>query len=157
MRALHFALPAIAVLGLGAAGVASQDRQGRFVMSPAENGFVRLDTETGAMSFCTRREEKLVCEPMEDEAKALREEVERLRTEVRRLQEQAALAGRSPGDVPPGERPGRKLELPSEQDIDKALDYMETIFRKFRDRIRQFEEEERKDGIRPEERKGTQL
>lgn len=157
MRTLILALPTIAAVGLGAAGAASQERQGRYVMSPAENGFIRLDTETGAMSFCGRRDDKLVCEPMEDEAKALREEVERLRAQVRRLEEQAALAGRSPGEPPSGERPGRKLELPSEEEVDKALDYMESIFRKFRDRIRQFEQEERKDGDQPGEPKGTQL
>lgn len=157
MRALYFAVPAIAVLGLGAAGVASQDRQGRFVMSPAENGFARLDTETGAMSLCTSRNEKWVCEPMEDEAKALRGEIERLRGEVRRLEEQAALADRSPGETPPSaERPERELQLPSEEEVDKALDYMESIFRKFRDRIKRFEEE-RKEDTQPEQRKGTQL
>lgn len=120
-------------------------------MSPAENGFFRLDTETGATSFCGRRDDRLVCEPIEDEAKALREEVERLRAEVQRLQEQAALGGR------PGDRRERKLELPTEEEVDKALDYVESIFRKFRDRIRQFEQEERKDRSQPGEGKDTQL
>ncbi|MCL4768284.1 MAG: hypothetical protein KJZ80_18850 [Hyphomicrobiaceae bacterium] len=150
MRALFFAIPAIAAVGLGAAVAASQERQGRYAMSPAENGFARLDTETGAMSLCSRRDGKWVCELMEDEAKTLREEVERLRAEVQRLEEQAALADRTPGEGPRAERPGTKLELPSEEDIDKALDYVERIFRKFRDRIREFDNQN-------QERKGTQL
>ena len=146
MRALLCAIPAIAAVGLGAATVASQERQGRFVMSPTENGFVRLDTETGAMSVCTQRNGRWVCELMEDEAKALQEEVARLRAEVKRLEEQAALAKRPHGE--PTERPERKLELPTEEEIDKALDYFENIFRKFRERIEKFEDKEQKDGTR---------
>lgn len=153
MRALLIATSAIAALGLGAASVASQEQQGRFVMSPAENGFVRLDTETGAMSLCSRRNGKWVCELMEDEAKALRDEVERLRAEVKRLEQQLALAGREPGEAP-SERPGTRLELPTEEEVDKALDYFENIIRKFRDRIQKFDEENR---TGKEERKGTQL
>ena len=162
MRAFFIAIPAIAAVSLGAASVASQERQGRFVMSPAENGFVRLDTETGAMSLCTRRDEKWVCTLMEDEAKALRDEVARLHGEVQRLEEQAAPADRSPGEA---ERPETTFELPTEQEVDKALDYVESIFRKFRDRIRKFEDEERAGpqhkeppkSTRPEERKDTRL
>lgn len=162
MRALFIAIPAIAAVGLGAVSVASQERQGRFVMSPADNGFARLDTETGAMSLCTRQDEKWVCTLMEDEAKALRDEVARLRGEVQRLQEQAALPDRRPGAA---ERPDTTLELPTEEEVDKALDYVESIFRKFRDRIRKFEDEEGASpqhqeppkSTQPEERKGTRL
>lgn len=147
MRALFIAIPAIAALGLGAATGASQERQGRYVMNPTENGFVRLDTETGAMSVCTERNGRWVCELMEDEAKALQEEISRLRAEVKRLEEQAALAEPAPST----KQPERRLELPTEEEVDKALDYFENIFRKFRERIEKFEHEEgkeHKDGSR---------
>jgi len=150
MRALFIAVPAIAAVGLGAATVVGQERQGRFAMSPVENGFVRLDTETGAMSFCAQKDSRWTCELMADEAKAIQDEVARLRDEVRRLREQAA----APESAPADERPGRKLELPTEEEVDKALDYFENIFKKFRERIEKFEREERD----PEKRKdGTQL
>lgn len=144
MRALLIAIPAIAAVGLGAATVASQERQGRYVMSPTENGFVRLDTETGAMSVCTQRNGRWVCEFMEDDAKTLQEEILRLRAEVKRLQDEAALAEQAPLT----KRPERQLELPTEEEVDKALDYFENIFRKFRERIEKFEDKdkERKDG-----------
>lgn len=147
MRALFIAIPAIAALGLGAATGASQERQGRYVMNPTENGFVRLDTETGAMSVCTERNGRWVCELMGDEAKALQEEISRLRAEVKRLEEQAALAEPAPST----KQPERRLELPTEEEVDKALDYFENIFRKFRERIEKFEHEEgkeHKDGSR---------
>lgn len=144
MRALLIAIPAIVALGVGAATVASQERQGRFVMSPTENGFVRLDTETGAMSVCTQRNGRWICELMEDEAKALRDENARLRAEVKRLQDEAALAEQAPST----RQPERQLELPTEEEVDKALDYFENIFRKFRERIEKFEDKDkgRKDG-----------
>ncbi len=154
MRALIIAIPAIAAIGLGAAGVASQERQGRYLMNPVENGFVRLDTETGAMSVCTQRNGRWVCELMGDEAKALQDEVERLRAEVKRLKDQAALAQPTPGDAPPAERPGKTFELPTEEEVDKALDYFENIFRKFRERIEKFERDER-GAEKPKD--GTQL
>lgn len=144
MRALLIAIPAIVALGVGAATVASQERQGRFVMSPTENGFVRLDTETGAMSVCTQRNGRWICELMEDEAKALRDENARLRAEVKRLQDEAALAEQAPST----RQPERQLELPTEEEVDKALDYFENIFRKFRERIEKFEDTDKgqKDG-----------
>ncbi len=157
MRALVIAIPAIAAIGLGAASVSSQEQQGRYVMNPVDNGFVRLDTETGAMSVCTQRNGRWVCELMEDEAKALQEEVERLKAEVKRLKDQAALAQPGPSEAYPSERPGRSFELPSEEEVDKALDYFENIFRKFRDRIEKFEREERHDRGGEERKDGTRL
>jgi len=155
MRALFIAIPVLAAVGLGAASsVVGQERQGRFAMSPVENGFVRLDTETGVMSICTQQDGRWTCRLMEDEAKALQDEVARLREEVSRLRAQAAVP-----DIPsPSDRPApeRKLELPSEEEIDKALDYFENIFRKFRERLDRFEREEREhDAGKP--KSGTQL
>jgi len=145
MRALHVIVPAIALVGLGAAGVSGQERQGRYTMSPIDGGFARLDTETGAMSTCARRDGKWVCEPMGDEVEAMRRELEKLRAENQRL---SALSGEPKSDE--AEPPGKQLELPSEEDVDKAFDYVERMFRKFRERIERLEKEQG-------ERKGTPL
>lgn len=154
MRALLLAFSIIAVVALGVTGVASQEKQGRYVMSPTENGFVRLDTETGAMSVCAQRNGRWICELMEDEAQKLQDEITRLRAEVKRLEEQAA-AGGAPSDAPTTVEPRKRLELPTEEEVDRALDYFESIFRKFRERIERFEEQERKE--RPEQKDGSQL
>lgn len=144
MRTLPIAVLLIAIVALGVSGVASQEKQGRFVMSPTENGFVRLDTETGAMSLCAQRNGRWGCELMEDEAQKLHDEIARLRDEVKRLEEQLAAA-----------EPRKRLELPTEEEVDRALDYFENIFRKFRERIERFEDQERKE--RPEQKDGSQL
>jgi hypothetical protein len=157
MRAQSMIL-ALALLSLGAASSAAQERQGRYTLSPAENGFVRLDTVTGAMSLCSRKEQAWTCEPMDDKAKALREQVEQLTAENRALRAEIdRLEKAQPGDRDGSgqafrqERPGnRSFDLPSEQDVDRALDYVERIYKKFRDRLRQLEQEEH-------QRKGTAL
>jgi hypothetical protein len=148
MRA-HIVLPALAALCLLPGAAVGQDRPGRYAMSPVENGFVRLDTETGAVSLCSRKDGTWKCEAMEDEAMALRQQVERLtaenrslRSEVERLEKPAAGQGRR-GELP-SERPGGRFELPSDQEVDRALDYLERMYRKFRDRLKQLEGE-RKD------------
>ena len=147
MRALAVIVPSLVLVGIGTFGATAQERAGRYTMSPIDGGFVRLDTETGAMSTCNRRDTKWVCEPMGDEGQSMRSELDRLRAENRRLEALAGIPPQSEGlDAPTDKR----LELPSEEDVDKAFDYVERLFRKFRDRIKQFEKE---DG----EGKGTPL
>lgn len=145
MRPVYLVVPAmaLALAGVGAVSVSGQERQGRYTMSPVDNGFVRLDTETGAMALCGRRDSKWVCEPMDDEAQALRSELDRLRAENKRLQALAAVPPSTDGGLN-ADRPPRELELPSEQDIDKAFDYVERMFRKFRERIKEFDKDEPK-------------
>ena len=39
------------------------------------------------------------------------------------------------------EKPKPKLELPSEEDVDKALSYMERMFKKFRDKLKELDKD----------------
>ncbi len=135
------------------------DKPGRYTMMPADKGFIRLDTETGAMALCTRKGDKAedwACEEMPESQQATRKEIERLQAEnktlkddIRRMEETFGLGdpGKgTPGDKkaegpPGGPRPGGRLELPSEQDVDKALDYLGRMLRKFRDKLKELEPE----------------
>jgi hypothetical protein len=117
---------------------AQEDGKGRYTMSPVEGGVLRLDKETGAMALCTRRNEKLVCDPVDDHARVddgqlakLEAENRALRDRVKALEESAAR-----GDTAKApEVPENKMQLPTEEEIDKALDYAERMFKKFRDRL----------------------
>ena len=135
-------------LGVAAGDASAQsgpgDRPGRYTMQPVEGGFLRLDTETGAVSLCTRQAGTFACEGVKDERDQLRAEVERLKTEngdlkaeVDRLQKGAT----GPDATPDGERRRGKLAIPSEKDVDEALDTMERLYKKFRDRIKRLEKE----------------
>ena len=156
MTARATLIAAAAALGLAAgapvapatAAPPEGERAGRFVMQPVDDGFLRMDSETGAMSMCMRKAGAFACEAIPDDRGAAKEpaakEQERLaaenqllRAEIKRLEEMLGL-----GDKPGGERQARrgpKFELPSEEDVDKAIGYIERMVKKFRDRMKDFE------------------
>lgn len=113
---------------------------GRYAMQPIEGGVLRLDTETGAMALCTRKGAGIVCEAVETpqnvdkEVARVEAENRQLKAEIRRLEDLVAM------DAQPGQtKRGSRFELPSEEDIDKALGTMERIMKKFRDKLKEFE------------------
>ncbi len=118
------------------------DGKGRFAMSPVEGGFLRLDKESGAVASCARTAEAWVCNPVEDHAAVQNETLAKLELENQALKnrvknlEESLETGKPPAspDATPGP-PGGKMQLPSEEEVDKALDYAERMFKKFRDRL----------------------
>jgi hypothetical protein len=137
--------PAIlAVLAVVPASAQTRDVPGRYTMQPIEGGFLRLDTQTGTVSTCRAGAGNLVlCQPAQEEQQGLSTEIARLRTEnielkaeVKRLQETAGI-GAPPLAGPPAE----KLQLPTVEDVDHALDYLERMFKKIRDRLRNLEDD----------------
>jgi hypothetical protein len=127
-----------------------RDAPGRFSMQPVDGGFLRLDTQTGAVAMCRPGAGgAVVCQPSDGEqtlaaeVARLRAENVALRAEVKRLQD---VAGINPPVGPPVGPPAEKFQLPSEQDVDQALDYVERMYKKFRDRLRNLESESRKPG-----------
>jgi hypothetical protein len=142
----------------GASAGLAQDRPGRFVMSPVDGGFARLDTETGAMSLCKAQPQDAAspsgwaCQPMGDttadaQAKTRKLEAENkdLRAEVKRMEDLLGLNGEKPkaedkqAEQRPG-GPGGGLNLPSEQDVDRALSYLERMVKKFHDTMKRLED-----------------
>ena len=77
-----FSAIALALL-IGAAPDADR-AGGRYRMTPAEGGaFLRLDTQTGAMSVCQRKDGRWACEAVPDERRALETEIDAGRKELR--------------------------------------------------------------------------
>lgn len=118
------------------------DAKGRFAMSPVEGGFLRLDKETGAVALCARKAEAWVCNAIEDHAAVQNETLAKLELENQALKsrvknlEESLETGKPPAapETTPGP-PGGKMQLPSEEEVDKALDYVERMFKKFKDRL----------------------
>ena len=145
----------IALTGAALASAPSEtERPGRYTMQPIEGGFLRMDTATGDVSLCARVGPTAACEPVKDdrdlqkELARLTSENKALKADIMRLEELLDLRGKT--DSPPSDRPasrGPKLGLPSEEDVDKALGYLERMFKKFRDKLNDLEGS----------RKGTQL
>lgn len=134
-----------------AASAEKADDGARFTMSPVEGGFVRLDKQSGAMSMCKKSDEGWACEPMNDSQADMRKELDKLKAansdlknEIRRMEEVFGLNGKAPdadsgGPGPQaGGPPAKPFKLPSEKDVDQAIDYLEGMIRKFRERFEDF-------------------
>lgn len=134
-----------ALLSSGALADPATDSKGRYTMTPVDGGTMRLDTETGAVALCTRKADAWACEPVNDKAVSTDDqaklEVENkiLKERIKALEDSLA-SGKPPADIgSPTEPPGGITKLPTEEEVDKALDYVERIFKKFRDRVQKFE------------------
>ena len=92
----------------------------RYTMTPTDGGFLRLDSQTGTVSLCTRQDAAVQCRLAADERAALEGEIDRLRRENALLKSGTA---RILPALP-------KLDLPSEADMDKALGFMEGFMRR---------------------------
>ena len=141
MRVSIFLTAALAAALAGSALAAppgTEERTGRFTMQPVDGGYLRLDTATGDVSLCTRSADSFECRPAKDD-RDLQSEIARLSTEnkelkaeIKRLEDMLSSDTNAP-------RPAPKLELPKEEDVDKALDYLERMFKKFRDRMKELD------------------
>ena len=119
---------------------------GRYSMHKTDDGFIRLDTLTGAVSICLKTDADWSCRPMPDQARKLRSEIDSLRQRYNELTRRfAAAIGRPPPpDVgqPNNERSEpNTFRLPTEQEVDKALDYFESMLKKFQERLKRLERE----------------
>ncbi|MDO9381646.1 MAG: hypothetical protein Q7T86_02165 [Hyphomicrobiaceae bacterium] len=143
-------LPAL-LLASVAMAAAPEGGGGRYTMSPTEGGFVRLDTVTGTMALCTRKDSDWACADMPESADASRTRIEKLegenkelKNEIKRLEETFGQGnGAAPGG--PGDTP-KPFAMPDEKDVDKAFDYMESMIKKFRERMKKLEEKEGGEG-----------
>jgi hypothetical protein len=123
---------------------------GRFTMHPADGGVLRLDTQTGVLSMCRQSSSGWACAMMPDDRAAVTDEIERLKAEntelrsaIKRLEEMAGVPAE------PGSKPKSTAGLPTEEELDKAMSYVQRMLKKFKEKIRELEG--------PDGKKGTQL
>lgn len=146
--------PAIAVLavvlaasgGLVAAQSAPDGDNGRYSMTPIQDGVLRLDTRTGTVSTCSRNGSGWACYAVPDEHAALDAEIGRLQAEVEKLRAQLAAGPTVSGKVdeampksdslkkpePKAAEGDRRIEipLPSDQDVDRVMSFLEKAWRR---------------------------
>ena len=107
-----------------AATAADDAASGRYSIAPAPQGYVRLDTETGAMLHCRTTEGAIRCDYVDTgraEARAAEPELERLRDRVEALERRVA------------DLEHDRIRLPTEKELDQTLDMMESWMRRFMD------------------------
>ena len=141
MRPIALTFPVLLIPLLSGASAAEPDR---YRLEKTPNGYVRMDTQTGQMSICEEKWGELVCRMAADERTAVQDEIERLQTELKALNDRL-------GSVKALEDRVAKLEnsmaarieqsLPTEEDFNKTMSYMERFFRSFMGIVRDFENE----------------
>ena len=100
----------------------------RYQLERTEGGYVRLDTQTGAMTLCRESDGRLVCAPATQgtesasEVESLRERLRILEGRVSALESGAPVAG-----------------LPPDEEFERGIGYMERFFRMFMGLVREFE------------------
>jgi hypothetical protein len=93
---------------------------GRFLMTPVAEGFLRLDTRSGQVSLCTLNAGQAQCRASADERAALEAEIDRLGKENAALKAQAPKIAQGPKAAPDDE----------ERRFDRALDRAERFLRR---------------------------
>lgn len=100
---------------------------GRYSFNRVEGGFVRLDTVTGQASLCSERAVGWACQAMPEERNALENEIMRLSEDNAALKKQLAARATSPDT----NNSDQHLKLPTDQDLDRAIAFIEKAWRRF--------------------------
>lgn len=100
---------------------AQDDR--RFQLERTEQGIVRLDTQTGAMSLCNDTDGELVCRMAPDERAAYEKELDLLEKRVTALEQRLA---------------DRPKTFPDDDAVDRSLSIIERFMRGVMSMVREF-------------------
>jgi hypothetical protein len=83
------AIALLAAIDAARAQTPPADENGRYTLSATDNGYLRLDTRTGAVSICTPKG-GWTCRVVPDERAALDQEIGRLQGDIDKLKTQLA-------------------------------------------------------------------
>jgi hypothetical protein len=108
---------ALALSAVSFPALAQDGADARFQLERRGDNIIRLDRRTGTISTCTERNGSLDCRASADERAALQDEIDRLAAEVDRLKGGDGNSANSDGK-------SVTLKLPSEQEINGALDFL---------------------------------
>jgi hypothetical protein len=114
---------------------------GRYSFSPASDGMLRLDTRTGQVSLCARKDAGWSCNTVPDERSALENEIARLQRENGALKKDMITRGLPlPSTVTglPADQQRElqlKVPLPSDAEIDRVMSAFEKMWRRLVDMV----------------------
>ena len=122
MRILPTVLTLAGVMAIAFPSFA-QDAE-RYRLERTENGFVRMDVRTGAMSFCEERRGELVCRTGSNERMTGDDRFGELNRRIDELERRIGdLEARQPVQPDAG--------LPSEEEFERTMTFMERFLRRF--------------------------
>jgi hypothetical protein len=136
-------VPLVAALGLAQQAFADDalpdNPGGRYIFNKTADGVVRLDTQTGAVSFCSQHGVAWACEAAPEDRAVLENEIGRLRSENAALKKDILASGLP---LPPGVMPSAaaddnpaSLRLPSDADVDRMVAFVGRVWQRFVDAV----------------------
>jgi hypothetical protein len=139
IAALCLTVPAITQIALAEDATPDTDG-GRYIFSKQADGFVRLDTQTGAVSLCSQRTVGWACEAAPEDRAVLENEIARLRSENAVLKKDILSRGLPlPSGAmpePPTAQTGAPVvRLPSDADIDRMMALVGRVWHRLVDAI----------------------
>jgi hypothetical protein len=126
MRILPLLITTVLLTGSGAMAA---EITGRYVLEKVEQGFLRLDSETGVMALCAAKAGVWQCETIKDNGLDPANEMARLRAENEALKTRVAEL----------EKAGTSTKLPSDQEVDRMMDVFGKMFDRFLDFAREMD------------------
>jgi hypothetical protein len=139
---------AISVSAVFAQNATPDTEHGRFSFNAVPEGLLRLDTRTGQVSLCSKREVGWACQVVPDERAVLESEIARLQGENGLLKKEMIARGMPlPGPAkaepprvrPESARPERELNLPSDAELDRVIGFMEKVWRRLLDMVEEMQ------------------
>lgn len=118
---------ATVLIALGATTGASA-QEDRYTLERTEDGYVRMDTRTGRMSICSEKSSQLVCRLAVDDRDALQDDLDALQARLAAVENRLSALEGAPA-----------ASLPSEDEFEQSLSYMERFFRRFMDMVKEFD------------------
>jgi hypothetical protein len=117
---------------------------GRYAIQPSDDGFVRLDTETGAVSHCTRTGHIWHCDAVTDDKAALENKVAELSAEVASLNAEIGKLRTELADLKGTPGKGQtELSPEDEKEFDRAMGFAERLMKRFFEMVRDLKGAER--------------
>lgn len=126
--------------GPASAQAAPDTENGRFTFHRVDEGYLRLDSRSGQVSVCARKPVGWACHPVPDERQALEAEIARLQTDNGVLKKELLarnipLPGGVKTDSPQVRLPEVELKLPSDADVERALNFLERTWRRLAEKL----------------------
>lgn len=112
----------------------------RYAFNRVDDGFLRLDSQSGEVAFCGPRAAGWVCQAVPEERAALEKEIARLQGEVARLKSEMAAPHGPPAAEPPASAPGEDT-VKLHEDLARARVAFENAWRRLVDMIVNFQKD----------------
>jgi len=137
---ITLAVALVALAPAAQAQPAPDSENGRYTFAAVADGMLRLDTRTGAVSICAKKDAGWACNTVPDERQALESEIARLQRENGVLKKDMLARGLPlPGGVasapssPQQRELNLKVPLPSDAEIDRVMSTFEKMWRRLVD------------------------